>query len=77
MGLADKFPWYGPDMWGVTASDSRAGYRVWASPEAPPDGTLVPCASGGSIVFLPQLCGAVLRNMKETTDNGRGRSTDL
>jgi hypothetical protein len=66
MGMADKFPWYGPDMWGVTASDSRAGYRVWASPDAPPDGTLVPCAAGGSIVFLPQLCGAVLRNMMDT-----------
>lgn len=64
MALADKFPWYGPDMWGVTASDSRAGYRVWASPSTPPDGTLVPCASGGSIVFLPTLCGAVLENMK-------------
>jgi hypothetical protein len=47
MGLADKFPWYGPDMWGVTSSDSRGGYRAWASPAAPADGTLVPCASGG------------------------------
>jgi len=63
--LADKFPWYGPDMWGVTASDSRAGYRVWASADAPPDGSLVPCASGGSIVFLPQLCLTVLKNMME------------
>ena len=26
MHLANKFPWYGPDMWGVTASDSRSGY---------------------------------------------------
>ena len=32
MDLSDKFPWYGPDMWGVTASDSRRGYRAWASP---------------------------------------------
>jgi hypothetical protein len=60
-----QFPWYGPEMWGVTASDSRAGYRVWASPNTPPDGTLVPCASGGSLVFLPQMCGAVLQNMAD------------
>jgi hypothetical protein len=63
MGLAPQFPWYGPDMWGVTASDSRTGYRVWGSPANPPDGTLVPCAAGGSLVFLPQLCGTVIRNM--------------
>ena len=63
IGLSKQFPWYGPDMWGVTASDSRTGYRVWASPASPPDGTLVPCAAGGSLGFLPQLCGAVMRNM--------------
>jgi hypothetical protein len=50
-------------MWGVTASDSRSGYRIWCSPASPPDGTLVPCASGGSLVFLPQSCLAVLQNM--------------
>ena len=65
MDLAGKFPWYGPDMWGVTASDSRGGYRAWASPAQQPDGTLVPCAAGGSIVFLPDRCGAVLENMLE------------
>jgi hypothetical protein len=63
MQLAEKFPWYGPDMWGVTSSASPSGYRVWASASAPADGTLVPCASGGSLVFLPTLCGAVLENM--------------
>ncbi len=63
MDLAGKFPWYGPDMWGVTASDSRGGYRAWASPAQQPDGTLVPCAAGGSIVFLPERCSAVLENM--------------
>lgn len=65
MDLAAEFPWYGPDMWGVTASDSRRGYRIWGSPMLPPDGTLVPCAAGGSIVFLPQLCGTVLQTMME------------
>lgn len=65
LSRAWEFPWYGPDMWGVTASDSRTGYRVWGSLTAPPDGTLVPCAAGGSLGFLPQMCGAVLQNMSE------------
>ena len=63
LSYAHQFPWYGPDMWGVTASDSRTGYRIWCSPTSPPDGTLVPCAAGGSLVFLPQMCGAVLQKM--------------
>ncbi len=27
-GLAGRFPWFGPTMWGITASDSRSG-AVW------------------------------------------------
>ena len=65
MTLAKEYPWYGPDMWGVTASDSPEGYSVRGSFAHPPDGTLVPCAAGGSIAFLPQTCGAVLQNMKD------------
>lgn len=56
---SSRFPWYGDDMWGVTASDSRAGYRTHTKP----DGTLAPCAAGGSIAFLPEECGAVLESM--------------
>jgi hypothetical protein len=63
LSYSREFPWYGPNMWGVTASDSRSGYRVWVSASIPPDGTLVPCATGGSLVFLPQSCGAVLQTM--------------
>uniref|UniRef100_Q027N6 Glycoamylase-like domain-containing protein n=1 Tax=Solibacter usitatus (strain Ellin6076) TaxID=234267 RepID=Q027N6_SOLUE len=63
LSYSRQFPWYTPDMWGVTASDSRDGYRIWCSPSSPPDGTLVPCAAGGSLVFLPQMCGSVLQNM--------------
>jgi len=51
-------------MWGVTASESAQGYRVWGSPASPPDGTLVPCAAGGSLVFLPTLCSSVLEKMR-------------
>ncbi|HKE21177.1 MAG TPA: glucoamylase family protein [Bryobacteraceae bacterium] len=63
LSYSSEFPWYQPDMWGVTSSDSRTGYRVWISANNPPDGTLVPCAAGGSLVFLPQTCGTVLQNM--------------
>jgi hypothetical protein len=63
VALSKQFPWYGPDMWGVTASDSQSGYRVWCSADYPADGTLVPCAAGGSLVFLPEACGTVLQNM--------------
>ena len=66
LSYAHEFPWYGPDMWGVTASDSRNGYRPWCSSTLPPDGTLVPCAAGGSMPFMPQSCGAVLQNMMDT-----------
>ncbi len=63
--LAAKYPWYGPNMWGVTASDSPTGYRVWGGPGDPPNGSLVPCAAGGSIAFLPRMCAAVLETMLE------------
>jgi hypothetical protein len=38
---------------------------VWGSPADPPDGTLVPCAAGGSLVFRPDLCTRVLHNMHD------------
>jgi hypothetical protein len=65
LSYSHEFPWYTPNMWGITASDSRSGYRIWCSPTSPPDGTLVPCAAGGSLVFLPGSCGAVLQNMMD------------
>jgi hypothetical protein len=69
IGLKDRFPWFGEDMWGITASDSQRGYVAWGglkpkSDEAL-DGTLVPCASGGSIVFLPEDCSRVQEAMLE------------
>lgn len=63
--LAPKYPWFGPNMWGITASDSRTGYRAWGAAAARLDGTLVPCAAGGSIAFLPEECGLVLQTMMQ------------
>jgi hypothetical protein len=53
--LAQRFPHYGENLWGITASDSARGYVVWGGPpeHGPIDGTVVPCAAAGSLPFLP------------------------
>lgn len=65
--LAAQYSTYSDHMWGITASDSRRGYVAWGAPGSQdvPDGTLVPCAAGGSLVFLPDECTAVLSAMLE------------
>jgi hypothetical protein len=65
LSLADKFPTYNNDLWGITASDSAKGYVVWGGPPStgPIDGTVVPCATGGSLPFLPGPSIRVLRNI--------------
>jgi hypothetical protein len=64
--LAKEFPDYNENLWGITASDSQHGYVAWGGPPAvgPLDGTVVPCAAGGSLPFLPEKCLRVLANMK-------------
>jgi hypothetical protein len=64
IALAKRFPWYGSNLWGVTASDSRNGYKPWGGFDSRPDydGTIVPCAAGGSLPFAPERCMAVLEN---------------
>lgn len=66
MDLSKEFPDYGPNLWGITASDSEHGYQVWGGPPptGPIDGTVVPCASAGSLPFLPQPAMRVLRNIQ-------------
>ncbi len=60
-----RFPDYDQNTWGITASDSRLGYQIWGGPPeiGYPDGTVVPCAAGGSIPFLPQDTIACLTNL--------------
>ncbi len=67
IGLGQKFNWIDQDMWGISASDARDGYRVWGGPPTmgSPDGTLVPCAAAGSLPFLPAECSHVLLSMRE------------
>ena len=65
--LADRFPDYAEDLWGISASDSEHGYAVWGGPPAMGriDGSIVPCAAGGSLVFMPKECIRVLQNIRE------------
>jgi hypothetical protein len=67
LDLAKQFPDYSDDLWGITASDSVKGYVVWGGPPAtgPIDGTVVPCATGGSLPFLPEESMRVLRTIKD------------
>src|ERR1041385_8286490 len=67
MNLAYEFPAYGPDVWGITASDSANGYLAWGGPPRDPeiDGTIVPSAAGGSLMFTPELSTRALRAMRE------------
>ncbi len=65
--LGDEFPHYSPELWGITASESPQGYVIWGGPprHGPIDGSVVPCAAGGSLPFLAQDSLAVLRGLRE------------
>jgi hypothetical protein len=66
LSLSKKFPDYSDNLWGITASDSEHGYEVWGGPPStgPIDGTVVPCASAGSLPFLPGPVMRVLRTIQ-------------
>ena len=65
--LNEQFPDYSNALWGITASDSQRGYVAWGGPPAtgPIDGTVVPCAAGGSLPFLPAATMRVLRTIHD------------
>jgi hypothetical protein len=61
-----KFPGYAGNMWGISASDSVKGYTAWGTP--PPtndvDGSVVPYAPAGSMMFTPDISLPALKEMK-------------
>lgn len=59
---------YGEDLWGVSASDGPKGYVAWGGPPKHPeiDGTVVPAAAGGSLMFAPEITLPVLKAIKES-----------
>jgi len=71
LSLHDRFPDYSDDLWGITASDYVHGYTAWGGPppQGPIDGTVVPCATGGSLPFLFDDCMRVLRTMRSRYGN--------
>jgi hypothetical protein len=54
--------WYKESCWVITSSDSAEGYTSWGGPPAfgQIDGTVVPCAAAGSLMFLPNECLSML-----------------
>jgi len=58
---------YAETLWGVTSSLSRHGYKAWGGPpeRGGVDGTVVPCAAAGSLMFTPDLSRAALGAMRE------------
>lgn len=67
INLSGEFPGFGPNVWGITASDSAKGYLAWGGPPRDPaiDGTVVPSAAGGSLMLTPEISIAALRTMRE------------
>jgi hypothetical protein len=64
--LAKEFPGYSADIWGITSSAGRGGYETWGGPPRTGklDGTVVPCAAAGSLMFTPDICLPAVRAMK-------------
>ncbi len=67
LALRGMYPNYSDDLWGITASDSNIGYVIWGEPlsRREVDGTVVPCAPAGSLMFAPAICLPALRYMHE------------
>ncbi len=66
LSLQERFPGYSDHLWGISASDSAHGYTAWGGPPelGKLDGSIVPCATGGSLPFLYDDCMTVLRNIR-------------
>ncbi len=66
LSLRGMFPGYSENIWGITPSDSDIGYLGWGDYSRRDfDGTVVPCASGGSLMLTPEISLAALRTMHE------------
>jgi hypothetical protein len=67
LSMRGTYPTYSEDLWGITASDSqKEGYTAWGGPPAvgPIDGSVVPCAAGGSLPFAFNDCMRVMRTLR-------------
>ncbi len=66
VSLKPQFSDYSDDLWGISASDYVHGYTAWGGPppQGPIDGSIVPCATGGSLPFQFADCMRVLRTIR-------------
>ena len=69
LDLRPEFPAWSEDLWGLPASDSATGYKAWGGPPRTTrynslDGTVVPCATAGSLPFTPRESLAVLHHLR-------------
>ena len=66
LSLQGQWKDYQSNLWGITASDSANGYVAWGGPPSigPIDGSIVPCATAGSVPFVTSDCLSVLRNIR-------------
>ena len=74
INLRNEFPSWGERLWGLTASDSADGYKAWGGPPRTQDantldGTIVPCATAGSVAFVPDEAMITLRFMRTAYGN--------
>jgi hypothetical protein len=65
--MAKEFPGYSEDIWGITSSTSKTGYKAWGGPprRSSVDGTVVPCAPAGSLMLTPEIAMPALLAMKQ------------
>lgn len=68
LSLRGMYPDFSEKMWGVSPSDSDIGYIIWGGPTSRRDidGTVVPYAPAGSLMFAPEICLPPLRYMHDT-----------
>ena len=66
LSLANEFPGYSENVWGITASDSQKGYVAWGGPPRHKeiDGSVVPAAAAGSLMLAPDITVPALRQMR-------------
>jgi hypothetical protein len=62
----ERYRGYGPNSWGISASDGPDGYRAYAPAAGLHDGTLTPWVVAASLPFAPEICLPALHSMRRT-----------
>ena len=61
----DEYSTYGPNIWGITASDGPNGYRNYGASPGNHDGTIAPYGMIASMPFLPELSQKGIETLAE------------